>query len=90
MNATNRATSRSAIKHTFSTVAKSVESPVPQRQRGQPLALSPWSISGEGGIRTPGTLRYAGFQDQCIRPLCHLSGVVLQTGVPGTSIWTGL
>ena len=26
-----------------------------------------------GGIRTPGTLRYAGFQDQCIRPLCHSS-----------------
>ena len=28
---------------------------------------------GERGIRTPGTLLYAGFQDQCIRPLCHLS-----------------
>ena len=28
---------------------------------------------GEGGIRTPGTLRYASFQDWCIRPLCHLS-----------------
>ena len=31
------------------------------------------SFSGERGIRTPGTLLYAGFQDQCIRPLCHLS-----------------
>ena len=32
--------------------------------------------SGEGGIRTPGTLfRHAGFQDRCIRPLCHLSGM---------------
>ena len=30
---------------------------------------------GGGGIRTPGTLRYAGFQDQCIQPLCHPSGV---------------
>ena len=30
-------------------------------------------FGGERGIRTPGTLRYAGFQDQCIRPLCHLS-----------------
>ena len=30
-------------------------------------------LCGERGIRTPGTLRYAGFQDQCIRPLCHLS-----------------
>ncbi len=28
---------------------------------------------GERGIRTPGTLRYAGFQDRCIRPLYHLS-----------------
>ena len=27
--------------------------------------------SGRGGIRTPGTLRHAGFQDRCIRPLCH-------------------
>ena len=27
----------------------------------------------EGGIRTPGTSRYAGFQDRCIRPLCHFS-----------------
>ena len=28
---------------------------------------------GERGIRTPGTSRYAGFQDRCIRPLYHLS-----------------
>ena len=28
---------------------------------------------GERGIRTPGTSQYAGFQDRCIRPLCHLS-----------------
>ena len=28
---------------------------------------------GERGIRTPGTVKYAGFQDRCIRPLCHLS-----------------
>ena len=33
---------------------------------------------GERGIRTPGTLLYAGFQDQCIRPLCHLSKSGLQ------------
>ena len=30
--------------------------------------------SGRGGIRTPGTLRHAGFQDRCIRPLCHPTG----------------
>ena len=29
--------------------------------------------SGERGIRTPGTSRYAGFQDRCNRPLYHLS-----------------
>ena len=29
---------------------------------------------GEGGIRTPGTLRLSGFQDRRDRPLCHLSG----------------
>ena len=29
--------------------------------------------SGERGIRTPGTLRYSGFQDRRNRPLCHLS-----------------
>ena len=30
-------------------------------------------IGGGAGIRTLGTLRYAGFQDQCIQPLCHPS-----------------
>jgi len=30
---------------------------------------------GEGGIRThERLLTFAGFQDQCIQPLCHLSG----------------
>ena len=28
-----------------------------------------------GGIRTHGTFRYAGFQDRCIRPLCHPSAI---------------
>jgi hypothetical protein len=28
---------------------------------------------GERGIRTPGGVTLAGFQDQCIRPLCHFS-----------------
>ena len=30
-------------------------------------------LCGEGEIRTPDTLRYAGFRNRCIRPLCHLS-----------------
>ena len=34
--------------------------------------------SGEGEIRTPGTLRYAGFQDRCIQPLCHLSSGLIR------------
>jgi hypothetical protein len=33
-----------------------------------------WSLCGGRGIRTPGTLRYNGFQDRRIRPLCHSSG----------------
>ena len=32
-----------------------------------------YDLCGGGGIRTPGTSRYAGFQDRCIRPLCHSS-----------------
>ena len=31
-------------------------------------------LCGGRGIRTPGTLRYNGFQDRRIRPLCHPSG----------------
>ena len=41
------------------------KSPVNQRLTGL--------CCGERGIRTPGTSQYAGFQDRCIRPLCHLS-----------------
>ena len=32
-----------------------------------------FSVSGERGIRTPGTSRYGSFQDYCNRPLYHLS-----------------
>tara|TARA_B000000437_G_scaffold167707_1_gene124042 strand:+ start:130 stop:303 length:174 start_codon:yes stop_codon:yes gene_type:complete len=35
------------------------------------------AIGGEGGIRTlEGLQTLAGFQDQCIQPLCHLSGFI--------------
>ena len=44
-----------------------------QMTTGQDVTATPCPASGEGGIRTPGTLRHAGFQDRCIRPLCHLS-----------------
>ena len=44
------------------------------RERGcLAYAGQPLKISGETGIRTPGTSPYACFQDRCIRPLCHLS-----------------
>ena len=32
---------------------------------------------GGRGIRTPGGVTLAGFQDQCIRPLCHSSRKLL-------------
>ena len=43
-------------------------------------------FSGERGIRTPGTSRYAGFQDQCIRPLCHLSDREFENSLSGRQI----
>ena len=33
-------------------------------------------FGGEGGIRTPGTLRHSGFQDRRFKPLSHLSTLV--------------
>ncbi len=40
-------------------------------------SVGPDLFGGEGGIRTlEGLQTLAGFQDQCIQPLCHLSGVV--------------
>jgi hypothetical protein len=36
-------------------------------------ANCPRSNGGRGGIRTPGTLRFSGFQDRRDRPLCHPS-----------------
>lgn len=41
------------------------------RPRGFVIAIA--GICGKRGIQTPGTLRYAGFQDRCNRSLCHLS-----------------
>ena len=38
------------------------------------LSLPGFSVfGGEGGIRTPGTSQFNGFQDRRNRPLCHLS-----------------
>ena len=37
------------------------------------MCLQALFLSGERGIRTPGTSQYNGFQDRRNRPLCHLS-----------------
>lgn len=43
-------------------------------QKKSPVNLSTYrTLCGERGIRTPGALQHAGFQDRCIRPLYHLS-----------------
>ena len=45
-------------------------------------------VGGGGRIRTPGSLRHAGFQNQCIRPLCHASvGLRLAGERPGRNAW---
>jgi hypothetical protein len=40
---------------------------------------------GSGGIRTPGTSRYARFQGECIRPLCHASECTLALLLPNST-----
>ena len=44
-----------------------------------PLGKLLFSSGGETGIRTLEPLRTAGFQDRCIRPLCHLSKMLSKT-----------
>src|SRR3546814_6019911 len=45
-----------------------------ERKQKRPDIESAFSFcGGERGIRTPGTLRFSGFQDRRNRPLCHLS-----------------
>ena len=39
------------------------------------------SVGGERGIRTPGPVTVNGFQDRRIRPLCHLSGAKVRSGI---------
>ncbi len=48
-----------------------IPGPSPKNKRA---LKGPFVSGGEGGIRThEGQLTLAGFQDQCIQPLCHLS-----------------
>jgi hypothetical protein len=47
--------------------------------------MDPEAGGGEGGIRTPGTFRFNGFQDRRIRPLCHLSARAFSRGPSGNA-----
>ncbi len=46
------------------------------RLQKKKLGISPSFRCRGGGIRTPGTSRYNGFQDRRIRPLCHASVIL--------------
>ena len=56
--------------------------PIPKKymkfytKKKERIFLKRFSLCGKGGIRTPGTSQYVGFQDRCNRPLCHLSKTV--------------
>lgn len=56
-----------------------VDSNVLDQSPQQRLAAVKKEKSGGREIRTPGTLRYAGFQNRCNRPLCHPSGGTKQS-----------
>ena len=55
--------------------------PIPKKymkfytKKKERIFLKRFSLCGKGGIRTPGTSQYVGFQDRCNRPLCHLSNI---------------
>ena len=60
-------------QHKISTLANLSPKCSAQTKGRHRVTMTTYGGSGEGEIRTPGPLRDAGFQDQCIRPLCHLS-----------------
>ncbi len=58
--------------------------PCPARPMRVPAAPCGTGVDGGGGrIRTLGDLRHAGFQNRCIRPLCHASSVPRPYPRPG-------
>jgi hypothetical protein len=48
----------------------------------RPTPRDPSKTSGGEGIRTPGSLRYGGFQNRCLRPLGHSSKYSKQIHFP--------
>ena len=87
---------KTPLKRGFSYLAERVGFEPTDRLYGQRFSRPPHSttlaplhsslatlLGGEGGIRThEGLLTLAGFQDQCIQPLCHLSRFLLQMVLP--------
>ncbi len=65
--------SQVSVQYKFSTKTKSSKPSDRMRLQNKEFLQPQGYTSGERGIRTPGTSRYVGFQDRCIRPLCHLS-----------------
>ena len=66
-----------AVRRIF--LASSASS-APAARVGSALTSDEVRFCGERGIRTLGTLPYGGFQDRCIRPLCHLSEYLSSIG----------
>ncbi len=60
------------VRHESEIVRNSSDA-IKENQRNLLFSTRYADFGGERGIRTPGTSRYAGFQDRCNRPLYHLS-----------------
>src|SRR5687767_9196214 len=57
-------------------------SPPPGGRQPAPATASEDDVGGGGGIRTHGGSRHGGFQDRCIRPLCHPSAARVSYRLP--------
>ena len=74
-NTSNPITRRLAIDFLFASILSQASLVRLDANKKPDQKLIGFELPGGGrGIRTPGTLRYNGFQDRRIRPLCHSSG----------------
>ena len=74
-NNSNPITRRLAIDFLFASILSQASLVRLDANKKPDQKLIGFELFGGGrGIRTPGTLRYNGFQDRRIRPLCHSSG----------------
>ena len=75
INSSNPITRRLAIDFLFASILSQASLVRLDANKKPDQKLIGFELLGGGrGIRTPGTLRYNGFQDRRIRPLCHSSG----------------